>query len=121
ATQIVTSASNKFTEVKNKIISPIIKAKDKISEIVDKIKGFFSGMKLSLPKIKMPKLPHFSLSGKFSLMPPSVPKVGINWYAKGGIMDRPTIFGASGGNLNVGGEAGREAILPLNSSVLAGI
>ena len=56
----------------------------------------------SLPKLK---LPHISISGKFSINPPSVPKFGISWYAKGGILNQPTIFGQSGGRLLGGGES----------------
>ena len=52
----------------------------------------------------MPKLPHFKLTGSFSLNPPSVPKLGIEWYAKGGLMTKPTAFGMNGNNLMVGGE-----------------
>ena len=74
------------------------------------IKGFFN-FEWSLPKLKMP---HFSIEGEFSLNPPSVPSFGIEWYKTGGIMMRPTAFGMNGGNLMVGGEAGAEAILPLN-------
>lgn len=86
-----------------------------------KITGFFKGLKFEFPKPKMPPMPHFKMSGEFSLNPPSVPKIGIDWYAKGGIMTNPTAFGMNGNNLMVGGEAGREAILPLNARNLAGI
>lgn len=68
--------------------------------------------KLSLPHIK---LPHFSVSGSFSLDPPSVPHLSVDWYKEGGIMMDPTIFGINGSSLMAGGEAGPEAILPLNS------
>jgi len=125
-------AVNKFNELrdkagqvmekaKEKILSPIQKARDKIGEIVDNIKGFFSGLKLKLPKIEMPKLPHFSLKGEFSLKPPSVPKLSVDWYADGGIMTTPTLFGFNGRNAMVGGEAGPEAILPLNDETLGAI
>ncbi|SHH50024.1 phage tail tape measure protein [Clostridium intestinale] len=89
----------------------------------DEIKGFFSGLKdfvsgkirdmfsFQLPHIK---LPHFKLNGEFSLLPPKVPSVGIDWYAEGGIMTSPTLFGFNGLNAMVGGEAGAEAILPLS-------
>ena len=78
--------------------------------MVDAIKGFFSGMKISLPHIK---LPHFKVSGKLSIAPPSVPHFSIDWYKEGGIMTSPTIFGMNGSSLMAGGEAGAEAILPL--------
>lgn len=103
--------SSIFSSIKDKITKPIETARDKVKGIIDKIKGFFSNMKLSLPKIK---LPHFSLSGKLSLNPPSVPKLSIDWYKHGGIMTRPTIFGFNGSSLMAGGEAGAEAILPID-------
>lgn len=105
-----------FQIVKDKILTPIENAKEKIREIVDKIKGFFSGLSISLPHIK---LPHFSINGSFSLNPPRVPRLSIDWYAKamqnGMILDRPTIFGASGNSLLAGGEAGREIVVGANS------
>lgn len=109
---------------KDKILSPIRSAKEKIGEIVDDIKGFFTGLGNSLKiKIPKPKLPHFSIKGKFDLVPPdiSVPKIGIDWRAKGGIFTQPTIFGASGGRLQGAGEAGPEAVLPLNEKTLSQI
>lgn len=86
-------------------------AKNVVSGAIEKIKGFFN-FSWSLPKLK---LPHFSISGKFSLNPPSVPSFGIDWYKDGGIMTNPTAFGfnPNTGNTMVGGEAGPEAIVPL--------
>lgn len=103
--------SSIFTDIKTKIVTPIETAKTKVKSVVDAIKGFFSNMKLSLPKIK---LPHFKVTGKLSLNPPSVPKLSIEWYKNGGIMTRPTIFGMNGSSLMAGGEAGAEAILPID-------
>ncbi|OXS73215.1 hypothetical protein B1B04_13080 [Lysinibacillus sp. KCTC 33748] len=93
------------------------------SKSLDKITGFFKGLKFEFPKPKMPPMPHFKMSGSFSLNPPSVPKIGIDWYAKGGLMTKPTAFGMNGNNLMVGGEVPNvsEAILPLTPKVLAGI
>lgn len=102
--------SSIFTSIKDKIVKPIETAKTKVKSVVDAIKGFFTNMKLSLPKIK---LPHFKVSGKLSIDPPSVPKLSIEWYKNGGIMTRPTIFGVNGSSLMAGGEAGAEAILPI--------
>lgn len=100
-----------FLSVKEKITKPIEEAKEKVKAVVDAIKGFFSNLKLEFPKIKMP---HFKITGKFSLDPPSVPKLGIEWYKDGGILTKPTIFGMNGSNLMAGGEAGAEAILPID-------
>ena len=102
-------ASSVWNGIKSAITTPINAAKDAVKAAIDKIKGFFN-FKWSLPKLK---LPHFSIDGKFSLNPPSVPKLKIDWYADGGILTKPTIFGAAGNKLLAGGEAGSEAVLPL--------
>jgi phage-related minor tail protein len=114
-------AGEVMQSAKDKILSPIESAKETISEIVDDIKGFFSGMKLSIPKIDLPKMPKFTISGDFGFNPPRVPTIGIDWRAKGGIFTQPTIFGASGGRLQGAGEAGPEAVLPLNEQTLSDI
>lgn len=107
---IKSTAASVWNGIKNAIITPIEAAKSKVKGVVDAIKGFFSGMKISLPHIK---LPHFKVTGKLSISPPSVPKLSIEWYKEGGIMAKPTIFGMNGSSLMAGGEAGKEAILPL--------
>lgn len=83
-----------------------------ISGIPGKIKGFFAGLVIQLPHIK---LPHFNISGSFSIAPPSVPHLSIDWYAEGGILTKPTMFGMNGSRPMVGGEAGQEAILPIDN------
>lgn len=103
-TSIKTTASNVWNGIKNAITQPIEAAKQKVKAIIDAIKGFFSGLKLKLPHIK---LPHFKVSGKLSLAPPSVPKLSIDWYKNGGIFSSPTIAGI--------GEAGPEAVVPLDT------
>lgn len=95
--------------------------RDGVNKIFGSMKKFLNGIKTwlknlfnfkwELPKIK---LPHFKITGEFSLNPPSVPKLGVSWYAKGGILNRPTAFGINGNDLMVGGEAGKEAILPID-------
>ena len=87
-------------------------AKTIVSNALNNIKSFFSNCHLSLPKIK---LPHIKISGKLSINPPSVPKFSVSYYADGGIMMKPTLFGINGNKAMVGGEAGPEAILPLNN------
>ena len=104
---IKSTATSVWNGIKTAIVTPIEKARDTIKSIIDRIKGFFSGMTLSLPHIK---LPHFSISGKLSLAPPSVPHLNIDWYKNGGIFTSPTIFPNSGVGV---GEAGAEAVLPL--------
>lgn len=121
-TSIVSSARDKFEDVKSKIITPIEKARDTVKGVVDAIKGFFDNMTLKIPEIKMPKLPKFTMSGSFSLNPPSVPRVGVNWNAKGGIAKKATVINTSQGLQGFGEVPGEsEAFLPLNSRVLAGI
>lgn len=107
---IKSTATSVWNGIKSAITTPIEVAKNKVKSVVDAIKGFFSGMKISLPHIK---LPHFKVTGKLSIDPPSVPHLSIDWYKEGGIMTSPTIFGMNGSSLMAGGEAGAEAILPL--------
>lgn len=99
-----------FNNIKSAISDKINDAKESVRKAIDKIKGFFK-FKWSLPKLKMPS---FSMSGKFSLNPPSVPKVGIKWNAEGGILDEATIFGRMGNTLLGAGEKGPEAIAPID-------
>ena len=97
---------NIFAGIRNAIVKPVETAKNSIKKIVNAIKGFFN-FKISWPKIP---LPHFSIKPSGwkigDLLKGSIPTLGIRWYAKGGIMTKPTLFG--------GGEAGNEAILPLD-------
>ena len=101
----------KLSAVKERFQSKLSEAANVVKSIIDKIKGFFN-VDLPTPKLKMP---HVNISGNFSLNPLSVPKFGVEWYANGGVMTTPTIFGASAGKLLGGGEAGPEAILPLSA------
>jgi phage-related protein len=120
---IKTTASKAWNDIKNKMTAPIEKARDTIKGIVDRIKGFFSGMSISIPKIK---LPHFSISPSGwkigDLLEGSIPKLGISWYAKAMdnpiIMTKPTIFGYNGatGELMGGGEVpGGEVVSGTNT------
>lgn len=102
--------SDKFGAVGETVSSVINGAKDVVSGGLDAIAGFFKGLHIEFPHIN---LPHFTISGSFSLNPPSIPHIGVEWYAKGGILTQPTVFGMNGGNAMVGGEAGPEAVAPL--------
>lgn len=119
---IKSTVSNVFNNIKSAMTGPIETAKNIISGIVEKIKSFFN-FKLSFPKIEIPKIPmpHFKISGEFNPLKGKIPNIGVDWYAKGGIMENATAFGMNGNNIMVGGEAGREAILPLNRETLGQI
>lgn len=108
-----TIALDIFDGIKSGIEEKIEGAKNIVKDVIDKIKGFFD-FSWSLPKLK---LPHVNISGSFSLAPPSVPSFGISWYAKGGIMEKPTMFDFDPATMRakVGGEAGAEAIAPIET------
>lgn len=108
---IKSTASTTWNSIKNAITTPINNAKDAVKRAIDKMKSFFH-FSWSLPRLK---LPHVSVSGSFSLVPPSVPHFSISWYKNGGVLTRPTVFGAAGNTLLAGGEAGAEAVLPLST------
>lgn len=82
--------------IKDAMVKPVERAKDLISGIIDKIKGFFSRIRLKLPSIEMPPLPHFSLNGSFSLNPPSVPSLNVDWYKTPGIFTKPSEIKSDG-------------------------
>ena len=101
---IKATASSVWSSIKSAIVTPIQNARDKVKGIIDKIKGYFP---ISIGRImKGLKLPHFKISGKFSLNPPSVPHFNVDWYKTGGIFDAPSVIGV--------GEAGAEAVVPLD-------
>nr|DAR98094.1 MAG TPA: minor tail protein [Caudoviricetes sp.] len=117
---ISNTVSNVWTGIKNSIGNAINGAKDLVSSAISTIKGLFN-FSVSWPHIP---LPHFSVSGSanpLDWLSKGVPSISIEWYAKGGIMTKPTIFGTNGNNLMVGGEAGNEAVLPLNDKTLGAI
>lgn len=108
---VKTTISTKFTQIKNAIKEKIDLAIQTVKDGIEKIKSFFD-FEWSLPKLKMP---HFNISGSFSLNPPSVPSFGVDWYAKGAVLNNPTAFGMNGNKLMVGGEAGPEAVAPIST------
>ena len=97
------NVSKTWNKIKESITKPIEKAKETVKAAIDKIKGFFSNAKLKLLHID---LPHFKLTGSFSLKKMTVPHLSVSWYKKGGIFDNPSVIGV--------GEAGPEAVVPLD-------
>ena len=110
-TNLKDGVTKNLDNLKSKFTSIFDNVRNVVKTAIDKIKSFFN-FSWSLPKLKMP---HFSITGKFSLDPPSIPKIGVSWYAKA--MDEPfvlnnaTIFGAMNGNLLGGGERGSEVVV----------
>ena len=106
---------DKFEGIKNTISEKIEAAKEKVRSAIDAIKSFFN-FSWELPQLKMP---HFSIQGSFSLKPPSVPHIDVQWYKKamedGIMLNGATIFGAMNGKLLGGGEAGSEMIIGTDS------
>ena len=109
--EALSTARSKLDDIKRAFTEKMDAAKEGVRSAIEKIKGFFN-FEWSLPKLK---LPHFSMSGKFSLDPPSVPHISVDWYAKAMnepyILNSPTLFGMAGGRLLGGGEAGEEAVV----------
>lgn len=112
--EALNAVSSKLNQIKNTFTSVFEGAKQVVSNAINYIRGLLSG-ELSFPHIRMP---HFSISGRLSLNPPSVPHINVDWYKKA--MNNPymlngaTIFGAMNGNLLGGGEAGSEMIVGTN-------
>lgn len=111
------TVTNILGNIKNKFSNIMDSAKNIVSNAINRIKSFFN-FSWSLPHLK---LPHISISGSFSLTPPSVPHFGISWYKKamddGMIMNQPTIFGynAKSNQFLAGGEAGSETVVGTQS------
>ena len=122
------AALSKFESIKSGISEKLEGAKSIVRSGLSAISGFFSNVKLSLPHIK---IPHFNISGGQAPWgiagKGTAPKISVDWYKNGGILTGPTIFGANGNSLLGGGEAGKEAVLPLSElwsnmkTVVAGV
>lgn len=123
-TQLKEDIATKFEEIKNKISEKLADIKAKFTEkfeeikakvkgVIDDIKGFFENLKLKIPKIELPSLPKFKIEGEFSLNPPSVPHISVDWNAKAMgtpyLFTSPTLFGFGAG------EAGAEVMYGKNN------
>ena len=108
---IRSTASSVWNGIRTAITNPIQAASSTVQGIINRIKGFFP---ISIGRIMSNlKLPHFSISGEFSLNPPSVPHFDIDWYAKGIVFNAPTLIPTMNGVKGVG-EAGPEAVSPIS-------
>ena len=108
---IRSTASSVWNGIKTAITNPIQTASSTVQGIINRIKGFFP---ISIGRIMSNiKLPHFSISGEFSLNPPKVPSFDIDWYAKGIVFNAPTLIPTMNGVKGVG-EAGPEAVSPIS-------
>ena len=117
---IQSTASSIWNGIKDTIGNAINGAKDLVGSAIEAIKGFFN-FEFRWPHIP---LPHFSITGSLNpidWLSNGLPSIGVEWYAKGGILTKPTVFGSNGNSLMVGGEAGNEAVLPLNERTLGAI
>ena len=106
------AVSGVLESIKAKFDSILSSAANIVRSGIDKIKSFFN-FSWSLPKLKMP---HFSVSGKFGLNPPSAPKFSISWYQYGGVFDKKTLFPYGNGSIGGLGENGAEAVVPLEKN-----
>lgn len=93
AGELWNNVTDKFDKIKESVTEKINGARDAVGNAIEKIKSFFD-FEWSLPKLK---LPHFSIKGSFSLNPPSVPSLGVDWYKTGGIFTRPSVIGVGEG------------------------
>ena len=110
---IMSTVSNVFSRIKDVMSSPFEAASSVIKGVIDRIKGFLS-FNWEFPRLKMP---HFSISGSanpLKWLSEGVPRINVDWYAKGGIFNKPTLFNTEYGLKGVG-EAGPEAVIPINS------
>lgn len=100
---VLSTVRSVFGGIYNTVMEKIDAARSFVKGGLDAIGGFFRGLRLEFPKIKMP---HFSIKGEFSLAPPSVPHLAVDWYRTGAIATGPSVVGI--------GEAGPEAVVPLS-------
>lgn len=105
--QTVNAIRSVFAGVFSYIASPFQSAWSSVSGIISNIKSACSNIWSGFRSFHIP-LPHFNISGSFSIVPPRMPSIGVSWFANGGVVDSPTA--------GVFGEAGKEALVPMYSS-----
>lgn len=110
---MATAAKASFRDFANSAKNAASTASNAVMGACRRMSAEVGSLRLTLPRISVGALPHFSMSGSFDAQTGSVPSVNVNWYAKGGVFSGPSVIGV--------GEAGREAVVPLKPSVLRGI
>ena len=110
---MATAAKASFRDFANSAKSSASTASNAVMGACRQMSAEVGSLRLTLPRISVGALPHFSMSGSFDAQTGSVPSVNVSWYAKGGVFSSPSVVGV--------GEAGREAVVPLKPSVLRGI
>lgn len=112
---IRSTVATKFEAVKKAITEPIEKAKTTVQNAINSIKSIISGAKFTFPHIK---LPHFSISGRLSLDPPSIPHVSVQWYKRAYdnpvVFTSPTVLPTANGYKGFGDGSGAEIVMSLN-------
>ena len=115
ASQLPGKITEGLSNLKTKMTKPFEDAKKSIETVISNIGRAFKNANWEMPKIKMP---HLKVTGEWSFNPPRVPKFSIEWYKRGGIIDGITPLGFANGALQMGGEAGKEMVVPLENTSL---
>ena len=110
---VSSTVSSIWNNIKSTISNAMDTAKNKVKSAIETIKSVFN-FSWSLPHLKMP---HITITGSFSLIPPSAPHFSISWYKLGGVFDSPTLFGYGNGQIGGLGEDGAEAVVPLENNL----
>lgn len=110
---MATAAKSSFRDFANSAKSAASTASNAVMGACRQMSAEVGSLRLTLPRIQVGALPHFSMSGRFDAQSGSVPSVSVNWYGSGGVFSSPSVIGV--------GEAGDEAVIPLRPSVLRGI
>lgn len=97
-------ATSQFSSAASKISSDASNLAFRIQAAASRIQASFNGMRLHVPSPTLGQMPHFSMTGKFNYETGEVPRINVNWYATGGVFNRPSLIGV--------GDAGRELVTP---------